>query len=74
MLSESKYLVDFLVGFLDKKPQTLLIPIYSITVPYDTRIQLQLDWEVDGKVSTLCKTSINVVHDFFCHCKTVDSY
>ena len=32
MLSESKYLVDFLVGFLGKKPQTLLIPIYSTTI------------------------------------------
>jgi len=28
MLSESKYLADFLVEFLGKKPQTLLIPIY----------------------------------------------
>jgi len=36
MLSESKYLADFLVEFLGKKPQTLLIPIYSTTVPYDT--------------------------------------
>ena len=27
MLSESNYLVDFLVGFWGKKPQTLLIPI-----------------------------------------------
>ena len=35
MLSESKYLADFLVGFLGKKPQTLLIPIYSTTVLYD---------------------------------------
>ena len=35
MLSESKYLVDFLVGFLGKKPQTLLIPMYSTTVLYD---------------------------------------
>jgi len=35
MLSESKYLVDFLVGFSGKKPQTLLIPIYSTTVLYD---------------------------------------
>ena len=35
MLSGSKYLLDFLVGFLDKKPQTLLIPIYSTTVLYD---------------------------------------
>ena len=36
MLSESKYLADFLVGFLGKKPQTLLIPIYStvIVLPY----------------------------------------
>ena len=31
MLSESKYLADFLVGFLGKKPQTLLIT----TVLYD---------------------------------------
>ena len=31
-----KYLADFLVRFLGKKPQTLLIPIYSATVPYDT--------------------------------------
>jgi len=29
MLSESKHLADFLVEFLGKKPQTLLIPIYS---------------------------------------------
>ena len=35
MLSESKYLADFLVGFLGKKPQTLLISIYSTTVLYD---------------------------------------
>ena len=35
MLSGSKYLADFLVGFLGKKPQTLLIPIYSITILYD---------------------------------------
>ena len=33
MLSESKYLVDLWVGFLGKKPQTLLIPIY-IVLPY----------------------------------------
>ena len=33
MLSESKYLVDFLVEFLGKKPQTLLIPIY-VVLPY----------------------------------------
>ena len=36
MLSESKYLVDFLVGFLGKKPQILLFPIYSTIVLYDT--------------------------------------
>ena len=30
VLSESKYLADFLVGFLDKKPQTLSIPIYRL--------------------------------------------
>ena len=32
MLTESKYLVDFLVGFLGKKPQTLYIvlPYYMI--------------------------------------------
>ena len=37
--SESKYLADFLVGFLGKKPQTLtLIPIYSTTVLYDAHI------------------------------------
>ena len=36
MLSESKYLADFLVGFLGKKPQTLWIPIYSTTVLYDS--------------------------------------
>ena len=35
MLSESKYLADFLGGFLGKKPQTLLIPIYNTTVLYD---------------------------------------
>ena len=35
MLSESKYLADFSVGFLGKKPQTLSIPIYSTTVLYD---------------------------------------
>ena len=35
MLSESKYLADFLVGFLGKRPQTLLIPIYSTTILYD---------------------------------------
>jgi len=35
MLSESKYLADFLVRFLGKKPQTLLIPIYSTTILYD---------------------------------------
>ena len=35
MLSKSKYLADFLVEFLGKKPQTLLIPIYSTTVLYD---------------------------------------
>ena len=35
MLSESKYLADFSVGFLGKKHQTLLIPIYSTTVLYD---------------------------------------
>ena len=35
MLSESKYLVDFLVGFSSKKPQTLLIPIYSTNELYD---------------------------------------
>ena len=35
MLSESKYLADLLVEFLGKKPQTLLIPIYSTTVLYD---------------------------------------
>jgi len=29
MLSESKYLADLWVGFLGKKPQTLLIPIYT---------------------------------------------
>jgi len=38
MLSESKYLADFLVGFLGKKPQTLLIPTYSTTVLYDIGI------------------------------------
>ena len=38
MLSESKYLADFLVEFLGKKPQTLLIPIYSATVLYDKEI------------------------------------
>jgi len=32
MLSESKYLVDFLVGFLGKKPQTLLFTY--IVLPY----------------------------------------
>ena len=32
MLSESKYLADFLVGFLGKKPQTLLIPTYTIVL------------------------------------------
>ena len=35
MLSESKYLADFLVGFLGKKPQTLLFTIYSTTILYD---------------------------------------
>ena len=39
MLSESKYLADFLVGFLGKKPQTLLIPIYSTTVLYDINLR-----------------------------------
>ena len=39
MLSESKYLADFLVGFLGKKPQTLLIPMYSTTVLYDTYLE-----------------------------------
>ena len=38
MLSESKYLADFLVGFLGKKSQILLIPIYSTTVLYDMAI------------------------------------
>ena len=37
MLSESKYLADLWVGFLGKKPQTLLIPIYSTTVLYDSK-------------------------------------
>ena len=31
--------MDFLVGFLDKKPQTLLIPIYSTTILYDNLSQ-----------------------------------
>ena len=35
MPSESKYLADLWVGFLGKKPQTLLIPIYSTTILYD---------------------------------------
>jgi len=30
-----KHLTDCLVGFLGKKPQTLLIPIYSTTLLYD---------------------------------------
>ena len=34
MLSESKYLADFLMRFLGKKPQTLLIPIYSTILYY----------------------------------------
>ena len=29
MLSEIKYLAGLQVGFLDKKPQTLMIPIYN---------------------------------------------
>jgi len=33
MLSESKYLADFLVGFLGKKPQ--IFPTYSTTILYD---------------------------------------
>ena len=32
MLSESKYLANFYVEFLRKKPQTLLIPVYSTTI------------------------------------------
>ena len=40
MLLENKYLLDFLVGFLGKKPQTLLIPIYSTTVLYDKNYNL----------------------------------
>ena len=31
----SKYLANLWVGLLGKKPQTLLIPIYSTTVLYD---------------------------------------
>ena len=37
MLLESKYLADFLVGFLGKKPQTLL----STTILYDTLSNLR---------------------------------
>jgi len=33
--AETKYLADFIVGFLGKKPQTLLIPIYSTTILCD---------------------------------------
>ena len=51
MLSESKCLVDFLVGFLGKKPQTLLIPTFCTTILYDKAIQqmhMQNKW-VQGK-------------------------
>jgi len=39
MLSENKYLVDFLMGFSGKKPQTLLIPIpyYMISTAVSKR-------------------------------------
>jgi len=36
ILSESRYLADFLVGFLGKKPQTLLI---RIVLPYYMIVQ-----------------------------------
>jgi len=41
MLSESKYLADFLVEFLGKKPQTLLILLpYYMMIPIKCKIKI----------------------------------
>ena len=41
MLSESKYLADFLVEFLGKKPQTLLILLpYYMIIPIKCKIKI----------------------------------
>ena len=65
-MSQSKYQAGFGVIFWDKKSQTLMIPIYSTTVLYDTILQKRqvfVQW-VTYKVFICYLWSNQPVHSF----------
>ena len=53
MLSESKYLADFLEGFLCKKPQTTSIPIH-IVLPYYMISFIYFNTKISTSVQAIC--------------------
>ena len=76
MLSQSKYLAGLSLGFLGKKPQNFMIPIYSTAVLYDTVTKLFFSFNLctRAKINWGVQIFIHLKVHMFCHGFTVAIY